>query len=432
MATSLSLSFYAYRLLTRILAPAAQIILKRRASSGKEAPERVPERLGVASQERPSGRLVWLHGASVGETALLLDLWKALKSQHPDLSALFTSQTLTSADLFKRAVPSDAIHQMAPVDTPQYVRKFIKHWAPNLGIFAEGEIWPNLLTEAQTNDVQMALINARMTAKSLEGWAKRKALAAKLFNGFKFIGAADHQTARGIEALTGREVATVGNLKQAASPPSSDPLIVSDWKKKLGNRPIVLAASTHEGEEELAIQAFQILVTDYQNALLILAPRHPARADRVAHELKFAGLTFKQLSVEPQPGCSQPVLLADTMGDMPLWLALADGIYLGGANKPDVGGHNPMEAMKLEKPIFTGPHFYNFSDLMPSFIDAQAATIGETAEELSSYWRNCLSGQLPPPDWNAVADIFKSVEAPMNQTLDALNCLLHDGDRINA
>ena len=425
----MSLGLRSYRILTSLLEPFSGIALRQRVAKGKEDADRLPERFGRPKLKRPDGRLVWLHGASVGETALLIDVYDRLRARMPDLCGLFTSQTLTSAALFDRRRPEGAIHQMAPIDAPGAVRRFMSHWKPDAFVLAEGEIWPNLIRRTHLSSVPSALINARMTTKTLKSWNARPAAAREVFDSFTFIGAADEQTARGLRRVSRHVVPTVGNLKQAASAPAVDEGELNHWREALGGRPVLLAASTHAGEEEFSLSAFSTLTAREQAPLLILAPRHPERADQAVTALKAAELTYVQRSVATEVGCDAQVLLADTLGEMGLWMRLADAIYLGGANKQDVGGHNPIEPLKLQKPIFTGPHHYNFDDLMERLKLFSAVKIGKEPQELASFWTTWLDGDgdAASPDWAAISSVFADVEKPLSDTIDAIIDMLVSG-----
>ncbi len=420
-------SLILYRTLTGLLHPILGPVLKQRIKVGKEEEARAPERFGRSAMPRPSGKLIWMHGASVGETSLLLSVANRLLARSPDLSILMTSQTLTSARMIAARAPQNIIHQMAPLDSPFSVRRFFKHWKPDAGVFAEGEIWPNLIHAARKRKVPLALINARMTDKSLVSWKRRRSLAKNLFGAFAFIGAADEHTALGLEEITGHPVDAIGNLKLSISPPRATQSDVVAWRAQIDQRPVLLAASTHEGEEAMAIDAFLQIRGVADNPLLIIAPRHPDRAPDICRLLEARELTLKQRSQNTTIGCEGPVLLADTIGEIALWMELSHSIYLGGANKPDVGGHNPIEPLQLKKPIFSGPHAFNFRDLMVTLEACDAVKIGEDADALAQFWRDCLSKDQPlTPDWRSVESVFESITTTLDATMAAIDGLLQE------
>ena len=250
MTASLAL----YRIGTRLLEPLAPVLVRNRVKKGKENPARIGERFGRTSIARPAGPLIWMHGASVGESKLLLDLFDAVRDQRPDAHALVTTQTTTSADMIAAKTPANVVHQMAPVDGPGAVARFLRHWKPNAAVFAEGEIWPNMLLGLKRAGIPATLANARMTTKSLTNWNSRKPSARSIFSAFAFIGAADRQTADGLASAIDRPIPIIGNLKMAVSVKAPPADKVDAFRNAVG-RPIILAASTHPGEDEFALDA---------------------------------------------------------------------------------------------------------------------------------------------------------------------------------
>jgi 3-deoxy-D-manno-octulosonic-acid transferase len=409
-----------YRIGATLLEPFAPILVRNRVKSGKERPERSGERLGRTNLARPGGALIWMHGASVGESRLLLDLFEALRTQRPDASALVTTQTTTSADMIAASAPQHVIHQMAPVDGPRAVTRFLQHWRPDAAVFAEGEIWPNMLLGLKRGRIPAVMANARMTTRSIDSWNSRKSSARALFGAFQFIGAADRQTAEGLGRATGHEITTVGNLKMAAriTPPPQDKVVAF---VKAISRPILLAASTHPGEDAFAIEAFAALRVSTPDALLVIVPRHPDRGSTIVDEARGRGFTVQQWSKErspPQQGTS--VVVADTMGELLFWYAVAGGIYLGGATKQDVGGHNAVEPAQLGKRVFTGPHGYNFRETFEILAQNDALVIGKTAVQLADFWRAELSARSAP----IRAALFDDFRAPFDRTIEAILAML--------
>ena len=418
MTASLAL----YTLGTRIAEPAARFLLDQRLKRGKERSDRVGERIGRTAAVRPAGPLVWMHGASVGKSRLLVDLFAALRERRPDVSAVITTQTLTSADMIAAWAPAGIVHQMAPVDAPGAVNRFLKHWRPDAAVFAEGEIWPNMLTALRARAVPSALINARMTARSLRGWQSGRSSARKLFSTFGFIGAADQSTADGLEAVLGRSVDVVGNLKSAAvveAPPAER---VYAWRRQSNGRPVLLAASTHPGEDEFALDAFAEVRLTRPQALMIIAPRHPERGADIVELCRARGLNAQLRSSDNSiPGSDVEVLVADTIGELVFWYAVSDAIYLAGAHSETVGGHNAIEPAQLGKRVFTGPHGYNFRETFAALEKGGALVIGDDATALAQYWLDELTGGSALPD---LADFFATGRAPFMASLKAVTEML--------
>jgi 3-deoxy-D-manno-octulosonic-acid transferase len=353
---------------------------------------------------------------------LLLDVFSALRKKRDNLHALVTTQTLTSADMIAGADVANVIHQMAPVDGPGAIDRFVQHWSPDAAVFCEGEIWPNMLSALKGRGVPAALINARMTQQTLASWKRRRASAREIFSTFGFIGAADQATAEGLNAATGRRIETIGNLKTATEVSGPDPARVAAFRDAVGDRPIVLAASTHPGEDDFALDAFTEVRTRALGALLILVPRHPDRGDSMAELSRRRGFTTQQRSKEITPPNQEvDVLVADTMGELLFWYAAADAVYLGGATAEGIGGHNPVEPAQLGKRVFTGPHGFNFRETFETLEKAGMLTVGKTYQQLSDYWLAALNDAPPASGASAV---FSSSRAPFDQTLAAILAML--------
>ena len=413
----MTLGLTLYRLFSRCVALFLGQLLSRRVKRGKEDESRLNERRARKLPHRPPGRLVWLHGASVGESLILLELGKRLQGEVPDLHLLFTSQTQTSAKLIADNLPERAFHQMAPIDTVGAAERFVRNWQPSLAIMAEGEIWPNLLMRAKKKGVKLALVNARMTEKSLRGWRRWNSFAKKVFGGFDVILAADDRTATGLSDLLDLEVLTPGNLKSSLPPPSFDEAEFNRMKVGLiSDRNCLLAASTHESEEALAMEAQKKLTTPH---VLIIAPRHPERGDAIEQEILARGLSCSRRSRRDAVSTETDVLLADTLGEMGIWLRLADAIYLGGGHAPGVGGHNPLEAFKLGKTVITGPDTFNFTDTMKKLESIGAVRVAADADELAA-----LIPQQANVDEAALTAWLQEANIPMRETLRALLALL--------
>ncbi len=414
MSEPLSLRLYA--LATGLAEPFAPLLLSRRVRRGKEDAARLSERLGRSGRSRPDGPLVWLHGASVGESVSLLPLIARIRTERPDLTVLVTSGTRTSAELLARRLPAGAIHQYAPVDAPAAVARFLEHWRPGLGLFAESELWPNLILGARRRGVRLALVSARMTEGSALGWARRPAAAKAMLSGFEAILAQDDASATRLDTLGGHVTGRL-NLKRLGASLDADEPQVAGLRAKFGDRRIILAASTHLGEEALIAGAVGGLP---DHPLLIIAPRHPDRGQRIAAELTAVGLKVVRRSEKPLPPrgegvgdggagagvddlasvsegigqrgwrdtptpnpspqgggesstAGQDIYLADTLGEMGLFYRLADIVIMGGSFVGGVGGHNPLEAAQLGVGVVTGPERFNHADPYAEMIAAGAA-----------------------------------------------------------
>jgi len=373
----------AYRLLTRLIEPLAPRLLDARAKQGKEDPTRVDERLGLASVPRPAGDLVWLHGVSVGETLSLLPVVERLRHKRPDLAVLVTSGTLTSATLLAKRLPPGVIHQFAPVDTPGAVRAFLDHWRPAAAVFVESELWPNLILEARRREVKLVLASARITEKTVEGWRRFPGAARQIVSAFDRVLPQDAASADRLETLGARIDGHV-NLKLAGAAPPHDPGAFTRLSAAIGDRPVVVAASTHDGEEIALVRALDSLA---DRLCLILVPRHPERSAAIAAALTRDGYRFARRSDGREPDRDTDLYVADTLGEMGLFLRLADVVVMGGSfsaalEKPPVGGHNPLEPARLGKPAVTGPDMSNWASVTDALVQAGGLTVVEAPWDL--------------------------------------------------
>jgi 3-deoxy-D-manno-octulosonic-acid transferase len=354
-----SVALAAYRAVTAALEPLAPRLLAARARAGKEDSVRLGERLGHAGAPRPAGRLVWLHGASVGEGLSLLPLVEALAAA-PDAPALLvTSGTRTSAELLGRRLPPAAIHQYVPVDGPRAAARFLDHWRPDLAVFAESELWPNLILGARQQGARTALVSARLSASSLKGWARAPGAARILLGGFDRVLAQDDETAARLARLGARDDGRL-NLKLAGEPLPADPAALADARAAIGERPVLLVASTHPGEEALPLDVFAFLKDRPERPLLVIVPRHPGRGAAIEAQARADGFATARRSARLAPSGAVEVYVADTLGELGLWFRLARLAVMGGSLVERIGGHNPLEPARLGCPVASGPHIDNW------------------------------------------------------------------------
>ena len=414
----MSPALIAWRLLTRLLEPLAPRLLDARAKQGKEDPARVDERLGRASVARPGGDLVWLHGVSVGETLSLLPVVERLRRHRPDLSVLVTSGTLTSATLLARRLPTGVIHQFAPVDTPGAVAAFLDHWRPSLAVFVESELWPNLILEARSRGVKLVLASARITERTVDGWRRFPAAAREILSAFDRILPQDEASADRLHSLGARIDGHV-NLKLSGEAPPHDAAAFTRLSAAIGDRPVVVAASTHDGEEIALVRALDRL-TD--RLCLILVPRHPARSAEIAAALERDGYRFARRSEGREPDRETDLYLADTLGEMGLFLRLADVVVMGGSfsaalERPPVGGHNPLEPARLGKPAVTGPDMTNWAAVTQALVQAGGLTVVEAPWDLPAVLAPLLADD---DDARAMGERGRRAAAEAGSGLDRL------------
>ena len=372
MAGAVSVALY--RGLTELVSPAIAALLNRRARVGKEDPARLAERHGIASAPRPEGILIWIHAASVGESLAILSLVSRLL-ETPDCSVLVTTGTVTSAELMRQRLPARAHHQFVPVDLRVSVERFLDHWRPQLALFVESEIWPNLLLAAQQRKVPLALINARLTRRSFEMWKRAPGFAQRVFSVFDICLAQDHSIAERLRVLGANDVRIAGNLKADAPPLPVDETVLATFRQAIGARPVFLAASTHPGEEQIILDAA------VSGALTIIVPRHPQRGSIIEALAQARGFISMRRRNGAIPSADTAVYIADTMGELGLFYRLARLAFLGGSLVPH-GGQNPLEAARLGIPVIAGPQTRNFDDIYRVVFAAQGIGRIESGDDL--------------------------------------------------
>jgi len=371
-----------YRALTRPLAPFVLVYLARRRRQGKEDSLRLRERLGIPGQVRPRGPLVWMHAASVGEATALLALIDRLLETRPALEVLLTTGTVASAHLLEQRLPSRARHQFVPVDVPRWIARFLDHWRPDLALWVESELWPNLVLETHARGVPMVLVNGRLSADSDPRWRRWPGLIGPVLRAFALCLAQDEEQARRLRQLGAREVETLGDLKAAAGSLPFDRLQLELLRRCIGPRPLWLAASTHAGEEEIAACVHRRLAATHPGLLTIIVPRHPARGAAIGAMLAARGLrSARRRRGEPITDQTD-VYLADTMGELGLFYSLTGIAFVGGSLVAK-GGHNPFEAARLGCAVLHGPDVGNCAGMAAQLAVAGAAETVSDADELA-------------------------------------------------
>lgn len=389
-----------YRRITMLSGPLTDILLRRRLLQGKEDIDRITERRGHASQARPDGVLMWIHGASVGESLSVLPLIEHMIAARPDLRFLVTTGTLTSAQLMAQRLPAQAVHQFVPLDNPVYWARFFDHWRPDLAVVVESEFWPNLILNAKKRGVPLFLANARLSESSFKGWRRAQKSISHLLAAFTQVFAQDERSAERLRLLGAANVSIPGNLKDDAAALPFDDVHFNNLKNQFQNRPRWLAASTHETEEAMAGRVHLALRKTMPDVLTLIAPRHPARGDALAKELRTAGLTVAQRSQNEDVQAGTDIYLVDTLGEMGLMYRLAPIVFVGGSFV-DVGGHNPLEPARLNCALLFGPHMYNFDGSSASLLDGDGAIQVTLESDLIAQLARLLGD---PSDCQALAD----------------------------
>jgi 3-deoxy-D-manno-octulosonic-acid transferase len=388
MAGSLPMTLRVYRRLSAAALPLAPVLIKRRLKQGKEDPARINERRGVTGDVRPHGPLVWIHGASVGEVLAAAGLIERLRAVN--LRILLTSGTVTSAAVAAKRFPPDVIHQYVPYDSPRYVARFLDHWRPSLALFIESDLWPNLILAGAARRLPMVLINGRMSHRSFPRWRRMSRTIETLLGRFEVCLAQSDIDAERFATLGSRNVVTTGNLKLDVQAPPADNAKLERLMGVTRGRPVIVAASTHPGEEEILAEVHRDLAGYFPKVLTVIVPRHPNRGEAIAHIIAAAGLHVSVRSHEELPTATTDVYVADTMGELGLFYRLAPIVFMGGS-LVEHGGQNPIEAIKLGAAILHGPQVFNFTEVYDALdaaggakqADAQAALVKQIGQWLA-------------------------------------------------
>jgi 3-deoxy-D-manno-octulosonic-acid transferase len=372
-----------YAGLLEVGGPLLDRYLARRMRAGREDTQRFGERQGIPSVPRPAGFLIWFHAASVGESMSMLRLLDRLQAERPGISILVTTGTVTSARMVAERLGNRVIHQYIPVDRAAWVTRFLDHWRPDCAVWIESEIWPNLLDGVARRGIPAALVNARMSVKSHRRWSLARRTIAHLLSTFDLCLAQTEMEAVRLGELGARDVRYVGHLKFAADPLPADPAMLASLRTAIGARPLWVLASSHEGEDEIAIAAHQRLIAQYPDLLTVIVPRHTKRGLAIAAMAKPAGLTaaLRSAGLPPMPG--DGVYVADSMGELGLWYRLTGIACIGGSLVP-VGGHNPIEAAQLDCALLYGPHMFSLPGIAAELQAENAALVVEDAETLAA------------------------------------------------
>ena len=375
-----------------VATPLADLWLKRRLRRGKEIEERLGERHGESTLERPDGPLVWLHGASVGELIAVFPLIERLRAQ--DVRVLVTSGTVTSAQVVKDRLPDDVLHQFIPLDTPRFVTRFLHHWRPDLGLFIEQDLWPNLIVSAARRRIPLVLINGRMSEQSFKSWRSLKRTAKALLKNFDLCLAQSALDAERFSQLGMRAVHVTGNLKLDVPAPPANADKLAEMQRAVTDRQILVAASTHPGEEDAIIEAHRRARKTRPRLLTIIAPRHPERGAEILQRAVAAGSRGMLRSRGVLPDVRTDIYVADTMGELGLFYRLAQVVFVGGSIV-EHGGQNPIEPAKLGKPILHGPNVWNFQDIYAALDAARGAeeveNIGHLAMRIGDFMKDPAS-----------------------------------------
>jgi 3-deoxy-D-manno-octulosonic-acid transferase len=383
-----------YNNLVRILYPIViRRYIEKRKKIGKEDLKRFNERVGRTQKERPAGRLIWLHGASVGESISMLPLINRLLEIYPDVHIMVTTGTTTSAEVMAKRLPERAFHQYLPIDNPVFSTRFIRHWQPNIALWFESEFWPAMLSTIKRKNIPLILINGRISNKSFKRWQQFDFIIKELLGCFTTCLGQSEEDAYRLRVLGAKDAMCLGNLKYAGLPIPVDADKKAEILSQIGDRPIWLVSSTHNDEEFKIGRFLKDLQSKHPNLLTIIAPRHPNRGVEIRDKLRDeynlnVALRSAAENIEEQT----EVYVADTIGEMGIWYDISPIVFIGGSLIPH-GGQNFMEPSRCRDAVIVGPHMHNFTDAMNRAKKADAIIQVNDVIELMDTVSNLLSNK---------------------------------------
>jgi len=327
---------------------------------------------------------------------------------------------VTSAAIVARRFPPDIIHQYVPYDSPRFVGRFLDHWRPSLALFIESDLWPNLILSSAARRLPMVLINGRMSPRSFPRWRRVSGTISAILDKFDICLAQSTTDAERFTALGSRNVVTTGNLKLDVPAPPADPLKLERLITMTRGRPIILAASTHPGEDEILCEAHRTLSGFFPSLLTIIVPRHPDRGPAIARMVAASGLRAGLRSSEDLPTTETDVYVADTLGELGLFYRLAPTVFMGGSLVVH-GGQNPIEPIRLGASVVHGPHVFNFSDIYEALDSAGGARRADTREALVKQLGQLLADEAARDALNAAASrVVDELGGALERTMSAL------------
>ena len=384
--------------------------------------------LGMPSRVRSGDGLIWVHAVSVGELLAVAPLVERMLQEWPDKAVLITNTTPTGSEQTQKLFGDRVEHTWFPFDTPLVTGAFLRHWSPQLVVMVETEIWPNVMASAREQGIPVALVNARLSARSARGYARLGDFTRETLKGFSLIAAQSKSDDRRFRRIGAEPDAmqVVGSIKfdiDLAARRGQLEVIKSELGSDIQSRPLWAAASTHPGEEQLVIDAYQALTQRGIATRLLLAPRHPNRTADIIKLLEGASLSYQRRSDKTSINADTDVLIIDTLGELSAFLGLADAAFIGGSLVPR-GGHNPIEAAAWGCAVITGPHVINFATIVRDMERGGAIRVVVDQQELADRLASVWEGDKQDSDAKRAQTFIERRRGATRRQLDLLKALL--------
>ena len=353
--------FFVYRILTNLILVFSPIIILVRLLKKKEHPTRFKEKFGFYSKKKISGKLIWLHGASVGEILSIVPLVEKLENNKKIKQILITSNTLSSSKILSNLKLKKTIHQFFPIDTDYHTQKFLNYWKPSIAIFVDSEIWPNMISNIKKKSISLMLMNARITQKSYKRWKIFPLIAKKNFQSFDICLSSSKKTSQYLRLLGVKKIKNIGNLKFTESENIKNNLD-RDLKKFFLSKNIWCASSTHNKEELICANIHKKLKGKHKNLLTVIIPRHINRANEIINRIKKLDLKIHLHNSKNRMEKDTDIYLVNSFGQTKSFFKICKTVFLGGSMIRH-GGQNPLEAARFGCKILHGPHVWNFDEI---------------------------------------------------------------------
>ncbi len=411
-----------YKILNIILSPLLLLFILFRCCVGKEDKKRIRERFAFSLIERPKGKLCWVHVASVGEMLSILHILKFLEISL-NYRVLLTSGTILAAKIAKNKVPSSVIHQYIPIENYFIIKRFLKYWKPDAAIFVESEFWPCLISET-AKYCKIISLNTRLSDASYRKWRLFNKFCREVLGSFfMFIPQSIPDKVK-LENLGIKKIKYFGNLKYSTGNLPYNENTVTKFTNKAIGRKIILFASTHLGEEEIAIDVYKQIQNKDKSVLIIIAPRHPIRAPKIELLLKKDNYEVAMKSKNESISNNTQFYIVDTIGDLGTFYKLSPITVMGGSFV-NIGGHNPIEPARLKSAVIMGPYMHNFKGICKDFKNANAAIFvndaNECAKAIKALWHN---RQTHKKYINNALALIQTTEKILPQTLECIKEIL--------
>ena len=352
---------FIYRIIINLITLISPIIILLRLLKKKEDPKRFKEKFCSFSKKKIKGKLIWFHGASVGEILSVIPLIEKLEKKGEIKQILITSNTLSSSKIISNLKLTKVIHQFFPIDTNYHTQKFLKYWKPSIAIFIDSEIWPNMIYNIKKNNISLTLINARITNKSFRKWKIFSKTAKNIFQKFDLCLSSSLKSKRYLKILGVKKIKYIGNLKFTQTEKDINELNKS-LRKFFLTKNIWCASSTHEKEEKICLEVHKKLKLKYKNLLTIIIPRHIHRTKEILSEIKKLNLKVHLHDSGGIVNNKTDIYLVNSFGQTQSFFKICKVIFLGGSIIKH-GGQNPLEPARFGCKILHGPNVWNFNEI---------------------------------------------------------------------